>query len=138
MSSDTIKEKIKALREERKMTQTDVAKACNISQQAIQSWEKGKTQPGYDSLISLAKVFLVTTDYLLGLTDQRRPAASTQANSFLSADEAKIIQQYRQLDEKGKNTIAAVMEAQLQAPAKPEPAVATAGDEQTFQKEAIL
>ncbi len=47
----------------------ELALATKISQSAIAKWELGKTEPTASAIITLAKFFGETTDYLLGMTD---------------------------------------------------------------------
>ena len=63
------KERLKELRVERKLSQTDLAKELNVSQRSISSWETGFRQPDFETLERIAKFFDVTADYLLGLGD---------------------------------------------------------------------
>lgn len=63
-------ERIKQLREEKAISQMQLANALNISQSAIAKWELGKTEPTADYIIRLAIFFDVTTDYLLGLENE--------------------------------------------------------------------
>ncbi|NCE65091.1 XRE family transcriptional regulator [Pseudoflavonifractor sp. 524-17] len=60
-------EKIKALRTARGWTQADLARQLNITRNGVNSWEQGLSMPSPAFLVELAKVFSVTTDYLLGL-----------------------------------------------------------------------
>ena len=53
-----------------KIKQTDLAKALNISRQAITNLKKGINLPSLDVLIGIAKFFDVSTDYLLGIEDE--------------------------------------------------------------------
>ena len=62
-------ERIKELRAQKNMSQMDLALATGISQSAIAKWELGKTEPTATAIITLAKFFDETTDYLLGVTD---------------------------------------------------------------------
>ncbi|MBQ8381392.1 MAG: helix-turn-helix transcriptional regulator [Clostridia bacterium] len=61
--------RIKALREDRDLRQTDVAKATGIDQRSLSNYENGKTNPDSLSIIKLAHFFGVTCDYLLGVSD---------------------------------------------------------------------
>lgn len=63
------KERLKELREERELNQSQLALESGISQAAIAKWESGDRTPNMYSLIILSKYFGVTTDYMLGLTD---------------------------------------------------------------------
>ena len=61
--------RLKELRAERGISQMTLSKATGISQSAIAKWELGKTEPTASAIITLAKFFGETTDYLLGMTD---------------------------------------------------------------------
>ena len=62
-------ERLKELREENKLSQAKLAKATGISQSAIGFWETGKRIPNALAIITLARFFEVSTDYLLGEED---------------------------------------------------------------------
>ena len=62
--------RIRDLREEYNLTQTDLAKAVNTSQRNISRWEKGEIEMGANFAIALAKYFNVSVEYLLGLSDE--------------------------------------------------------------------
>lgn len=59
-------ERLKALRAEKKLTQAQLAKETGLSQSAIAYWERGQRIPNAIAIITLARYFHVTTDYLLG------------------------------------------------------------------------
>lgn len=63
----TIGETIKSLRLENGMTQTKLASLLFMSQDTISLWERGKSLPDVKSVIEMAKIFNVTTDYILGV-----------------------------------------------------------------------
>lgn len=62
-----IAEKIKLLREERGWTQAELARRLSLTRNGVNSWEQGLSTPSPACLVYLAKVFSVSTDYLLGL-----------------------------------------------------------------------
>lgn len=64
-------EKLKSLRIEKKLTQKQVADRIGLAISAISSYESGARYPSYDTLIKLARIFHVSTDYLLGIVDKR-------------------------------------------------------------------
>ena len=63
------KDKIKELRCSRDLSQMQLALKTGLSQSAIAKWELGKTEPTASAIITLAKFFEETTDYILGLED---------------------------------------------------------------------
>lgn len=62
-------ERLKDLRSEKNLSQMQLAKETGLSAGAIGFWETGKRVPNALAIITLAKYFGVTTDYLLGVTD---------------------------------------------------------------------
>lgn len=60
-------ERIKALREARGWTQAELARRMNMTRNDINSWEQGLSMLSPPSLVDLAKLFSVSTDYLLGV-----------------------------------------------------------------------
>ena len=61
--------RIRDLREDRDLRQSDLAEATGIDQRTISNYETGKTAPDSYALIKLADFFGVSIDYLLGRTD---------------------------------------------------------------------
>ena len=68
--------RIRDLREDSDLLQRDLAEYLQCSQVCYSHYEMGKRDIPTDVLIRLAKFYQVSTDYLLGLTDQREPYPS--------------------------------------------------------------
>ena len=66
---DKFSKRLKELRTEKNLSQMQLAKATGLSAGAIGFWETEKRIPNALAIITLAKYFNVTTDYLLGITD---------------------------------------------------------------------
>ncbi len=62
--------RIRELREDRDLRQTDVAAATGIDQRSLSNYETGKTLPDSNTVIKLAAFFGVTCDYLLGVSER--------------------------------------------------------------------
>ena len=60
---------LKELRLERRLTQSELADLLIVNQRTISSWETGIREPDFEMLVKIAKLFDVTTDYLLGVED---------------------------------------------------------------------
>ena len=69
-NGDYMDNRIKDLREDRDLTQTQVAKAIGITQRKYSYIETGTQQLTDEILVKLAKFYGVTTDYILKLSDQ--------------------------------------------------------------------
>ena len=62
-------QRIRDLREDNDLTQKHMAKTLNCSQQVYSNYELGQRDIPTDILIKLSKYYKVSTDYILGLTD---------------------------------------------------------------------
>lgn len=63
-------EKLSYLRRINKVSQDELGKALGYTKNAISGWETGRTEPPIHIIIEIAKYFNVTTDYLLGFTQE--------------------------------------------------------------------
>lgn len=68
----TFSERVKMLREENGLSQDAVGRIIGVKRYSVYAYEKGKCYPDVPHLIALADYFDVTTDYLLGRTDEPR------------------------------------------------------------------
>ena len=58
--------RLKTMRLQKKMTQSDLAIKLGLTKSVISAYETGLRMPSYDVLLAIARVFKVSTDYLLG------------------------------------------------------------------------
>ena len=65
--------RIRDLREDNNLTQEDVAKYLHIKQNTYSQYENEHRQLPISCLIALAKLYKTSTDYILGLTNNRNP-----------------------------------------------------------------
>lgn len=63
--------RIRDLREDADLTQTQVAKYLGMSQTGYSKYETGENDVPTQVLIALARFYHTTTDYILGLSDER-------------------------------------------------------------------
>lgn len=66
---DVFGERLKLLRIEKNVGQNLLAKELELSNASISYWETGKQEPTAQAIFKLAKYFNVSSDYLLGLSD---------------------------------------------------------------------
>ena len=62
-----VAERIKQLRENENMTQSDLAKQLGITRSSVNAWEMGISVPSTQYIVELSFLFHVSTDYLLGV-----------------------------------------------------------------------
>ena len=73
----TLQERLKDLRVERGLTLEQLAEQTQLSKSALGSYEADDFKDiSHYALVKLAKFYGVTADYLLGLTETKRPAAN--------------------------------------------------------------
>ena len=65
--------RLRDLREDADITQKELADYLNIKQNTYSQYENGQRQMPIDTLIKLANYFQTSVDYILELTDDRRP-----------------------------------------------------------------
>ncbi|MFZ8765490.1 helix-turn-helix domain-containing protein [Enterococcus diestrammenae] len=76
---ESVGERIARLREKRGMSQPQLAKELNVATSTIGMWETGKRGLKDESLRNLADFFNVSTDYLLGRTDDKEKSPTLVA-----------------------------------------------------------
>ena len=67
----TIGMRLKELRLAKQLYQEQVAQIIGVNKSTVSSYENDMRQPPYDTLVKLARLYHVSTDYLLGVTDAR-------------------------------------------------------------------
>lgn len=94
-------DRLKTIREESNLTQDDLAEMLDVGSLQINRYENGKTIPNADVVAKLALALSISSDYLLGLTDDPTPQTlsgglSTKERAVLAAlrraDSLKAIQ----------------------------------------------
>ena len=65
--------RLKELREKNNYTQKELANKLFKAESTISMWERGDREMDQDTLVTISKIFNVSTDYLLGLSDIPNP-----------------------------------------------------------------
>lgn len=91
MSSD-FPVRLKATRELRKLTQAELGQLAGLPSTTISHFESGSRKPSFDNLKRLTRVLAVSTDYLMGVTDQPDASAAAEriARHLSNASEEEI------------------------------------------------
>lgn len=79
--------RLKKLRRESKMTQSDLAKLLDIAASTIGMYEQGRRNPDTKTLTILAEHFNVSVDYLLGIINIRNPYGIETIAAHLDGDD---------------------------------------------------
>lgn len=89
---DSFGARLRMLREENHLTQKDIAKIIGITDNAIGNYERGTRTPDKDALIALSKIFNVSIDYLLCVTDIRHQAEDLIRKGIVKVEEPTEIE----------------------------------------------
>ena len=103
--------RLKELREERHLTQNDIAKEIKTSQTNIGRWEKELNEPAASFIIRLADFFQCSTDYLLGREDDLgNITIHTEKPAPLPQDEQTLLNNFRKLPQDLRHRAAVYMQ----------------------------
>ena len=67
----TFGEKIRNLREDMDLNQTELGKAVGMTQRKVSYIECGKFEPSVEDIVAFCRFFKVSADYLLGLAERK-------------------------------------------------------------------
>lgn len=88
--------RLKELRNNKNISQKELATVMFVSQQTIAKWETDKATPNPDTLLRLANFFNITVDFLIGRTN------------FINSRESVIypvVEKYKKLNTAGRNKV---------------------------------
>lgn len=98
--------RVMALRKEQGYSRDVFAEKLGIPPTTLRNYELGIHEPGHSFIIQIAREFSVSTDYLLGLSEDRKPAYPTSSDDpAISETELAFIHAYRRLDAHGKRVV---------------------------------
>lgn len=111
------KTRLKECRSNANLSQNALAKLLSVSQQTIGSWETGRTSPPLDLIPSIAELFNVSADYLLGREEEpeqtKKPADGEL--SELSKNKKEILNLLDQVDPQKRDVVDLAVRALIQS-----------------------
>lgn len=108
-------DRVRKLREGHNMTQTELSEILGMkTYTTVSKWEKNENFPKGKDLKKLAEIFNVTSDYLLGLTDNRLGKITTHS------EQPQIISVYNKLEQPRQEKVLDFAKGQLEEQEKPE------------------
>ena len=90
-----IGERLQEIRRDHGDTQKSLAEKLRVSKPTVQAWELGKSSPSHDILVSICRMYKVSSDYLLGLTDID-PAYAKRRQETLNTDNLAALRSYEE------------------------------------------
>ena len=107
--------RIRELREKRGMNQEALARFIGVSQQTISKVERNTDALGVDLLIEISDFFSVTTDYLLGLSDEKRNLFLENRVNRKIDSYYDLIVEFEELNENNKKVVQVMIRALKEA-----------------------
>ena len=99
---------LKSARKSTGMTQKDVSTALNISPNTYKNYEQGLREPNGDTMVALANLFGVSTDYLLGRPTAQPPTDALErlfTEKSFSALEEELLRKYMELPHEARQAV---------------------------------
>jgi len=93
--------RIRSAREQTGMTRDDLAKRLNIQYSALSKYESSAREPDFETLVQIANALRVSTDYILGCTEEQM---RLKRKGF-DADAESLLLKYQTLSEEAKERI---------------------------------
>lgn len=112
-------ERIKQLRKEKGLTQTELARALGISGATVAMWETGKRRPSFEMMEKLTDFFDKNLGYLIGDSDDDVSPTPTEEQVNLMGlwqvqeEYQDILRRYMLLDEYGQGAVDAIIRAEF-------------------------
>lgn len=91
-----IGERLAEIRKDHGDTQADLAKRLDVSLPTVRAWEQDKSSPSHEMLVIICKLYSVSSDYLLGLSDIDPSYIRHRIWSQLSKDELEELKKYEE------------------------------------------
>ena len=89
-----VADKIKFLREQIGLTQSDLAKRLGITRSSVNAWEMGLSTPTTQYIVALSKLFHVSADYILGI----KPDLSITMKGYTPEETALVLNLMKYID----------------------------------------
>jgi len=107
---NNVRNRIRELREEKRMTQLNLSMELEVTQETISAYEIGKHYPSVKSLLKMAELFHSSLDYIMGISDARIPLGK----DGLPRDESAALSVFRGLNRVQKEKAIAFMQGMLE------------------------
>lgn len=91
-------EKLAMLRKNTDYTTRALGEKLGVSQSSVSLWEKGERKPDYENILNLAKLYGVSTDYLLGSDKNSNKSIENELNEFINELEMMTTYSRREID----------------------------------------
>ncbi len=104
--------RIEQLRKEKHISQTALSMKLNVTQNMVSFYERGRHQPGIDTLKKLSEIFNVSVDYIIENSDVRYKAEDILKDRTTPL-EAEMLSLFRELPRDGQQKAIGMIQAVL-------------------------
>ncbi len=98
------------LRQDKGMSQKDLADKLHVAKSSISNYETGQRRAHTELIYNAAKVFHVSTDYLLGLSDYREPFSITRKKYSNEKTVGDVLEQMLSLDSERRHLLCMLLD----------------------------
>ena len=91
-----IGERLAEIRKDHGDKQTDLAQKLNVAVSTIRSWEQEKSAPSHEILVRICRLYRVSSDYLLGLSDVDPAFVQRQRLENFTKQELKTLNDFEE------------------------------------------
>ncbi len=89
-----IGERLAELRNDHGDTQQSLGDRLNVTKFTISNWEQGKSEPSHEFLVKICRLYNVSADYLLGISDVDPAYVQRRRGGTLSREELSELEQF--------------------------------------------
>lgn len=104
-------------------SQLTFAKTIGVSSGNVSDWKSGRSKPKIEAICKIADYFGVSTDYLLGRTDNPGMVPLKEKHSDLSTKEQMLLAAYRRADDHARDMVDLALKPFVDVSAPPTPIV---------------
>lgn len=107
-------QRLKELRIQSNLTQKQLAEKLKYSQSIVCDWEKGIKEPSASAVVTIAELFSVTVDYLLGCEDNYTEQGNVeQGRPLYTQEEMRLIVAFRQMSFGKRKALFSMLDIEL-------------------------
>lgn len=91
-----IGERLSEIRKDHGDTQAALAQKLGVSLPTVRAWEQEKSSPNHDTLVELCRLYGISSDYLLGLTNEDPAYVRQRRLKHLTGEEQKLLKEFEE------------------------------------------
>lgn len=89
-----IGERLSEIRKDHCDTQAKLAQKLGVSLPTVRAWEQEKSSPSHEVLVKLCRLYGISSDYLLGLTDEDPAYVRQRWSEHLTGEEQMFLREF--------------------------------------------